>query len=93
MFKSHFYWDVGAYVANEMYSEALSTYSLLVRNKLFAHAGRLRLNMGNVYFALRQYDKAARQYRMALDQVPTTHQLIRYFHYSAIDILYYTEYV
>ena len=74
-------------MANEMYSEALSTYSLLVRNKLFAHAGRLRLNMGNVYFALRQYDKAARQYRMALDQVPTTHQLIRYFP-SVIDIVY-----
>lgn len=78
--------DAGAYVANEMYSEALSTYSLLVRNKLFAHAGRLRLNMGNVYFALRQYDKAARQYRMALDQVPTTHQLIRYLAFIFLNI-------
>ena len=33
-----------------MYTEALNTYSLIVKNKQYAQSGRLRVNMGNIYY-------------------------------------------
>ena len=33
-------------------------------------AGRLRVNMGNIYFEQRKFPAAIKMYRMALDQVP-----------------------
>ncbi len=36
---------------------------------MFNNAGRLKVNMGNIYFKLGQYAKAIKFYRMALDQV------------------------
>jgi intraflagellar transport protein 88 len=38
---------------------------------MFNNAGRLKVNMGNIYFKLGQYAKAIKFYRMALDQVHT----------------------
>ena len=38
------------YHLNGMYQEALSTYSLIVKNKQYPQSGRLRVNMGNIYF-------------------------------------------
>ena len=35
-----------------------------------AQAGRLRVNMGNIYFEQRKFPAAIKMYRMALDQVP-----------------------
>ena len=40
-------------------------------------AGRLRVNMGNIYLKQKKYMQAVKMYRMALDQVPTSHELIR----------------
>ena len=40
-------------------------------------AGRLKVNMGNIYFKQRNYAKAVKFYRMALDQVPNTHKEMR----------------
>ena len=57
------------YAANEMYTEALNTYQVITKNRMFNNAGRLRVNMGNIYFKLGQYAKAIKFYRMALDQV------------------------
>ena len=34
---------------NKMYGEALNTYQLIVKNKQYPQAGRLRVNMGNIY--------------------------------------------
>ncbi|XP_078699282.1 intraflagellar transport protein 88 homolog isoform X2 [Branchiostoma floridae x Branchiostoma belcheri] len=65
------------YAANEMYNEALNTYTVIVKNKMFSNAGRLRVNMGNIYFKQRNYAKAIKFYRMALDQVPTAHKEMR----------------
>ena len=65
------------YAANEMYSEALNTYQVIVKNKMFSNAGRLKVNMGNIYFKQRNYSKAIKFYRMALDQVPNTHKNMR----------------
>lgn len=33
-----------------MYTEALSTYTIIVKNKQYAQSGRLRVNMGNIYY-------------------------------------------
>ena len=65
------------YAANEMYTEALNTYQVITKNRMFNNAGRLRVNMGNIYFKLGQYAKAIKFYRMALDQVANTHKSMR----------------
>ncbi|CAH8570770.1 unnamed protein product [Schistosoma guineensis] len=65
------------YTANGMYQEALNTYQAIVRNKMFAHAGRLKVNMGNIYYIQKNYSKAIKFFRMGLDQVPNTHKLMR----------------
>ena len=65
------------YAANEMFSEALNSYQVIVKNKMFSNAGRLKVNMGNIYFKQRNYSKAIKLYRMALDQVPNTHKNMR----------------
>lgn len=41
-------------------------------------SGRLRVNMGNIYYEQKKYPQAVKQYRMALDQVPNTHKDMRY---------------
>lgn len=65
------------YAANEMYNEALNTYNVIVKNKMFSNAGRLKVNMGNIYFKQRNFPKSIKFYRMALDQVPNAHKEMR----------------
>ncbi|KAK2185541.1 hypothetical protein NP493_231g03022 [Ridgeia piscesae] len=65
------------YAVNEMFTEALNTYNVIVKNKMFSNAGRLKVNMGNIYFKQRNYSKAIKLYRMALDQIPNTHKNMR----------------
>lgn len=60
-----------------MYTEALNTYQVMTKNKMFSNASRLKVNMGNIYFKLEQYNKAIKMYRMAMDQVPNTHKDFR----------------
>jgi intraflagellar transport protein 88 len=61
-----------------MYTEALNAYSLIVKNKQYAQSGRLRVNMGNIYYEQKKYSSAIKMYRMALDQIPNTGREIRY---------------
>uniref|UniRef100_A0A803XYY5 Intraflagellar transport protein 88 homolog n=1 Tax=Meleagris gallopavo TaxID=9103 RepID=A0A803XYY5_MELGA len=65
------------YAANEMYAEALNTYQVIVKNKMFNNGGRLKVNMGNIYLKQRNYSKAIKFYRMALDQIPSVHKEMR----------------
>lgn len=61
------------YDACGMHTEALNTYSLIVKDKNYPNAGRLRVNMGNIYFSQQKYPNAIKMYRMAMDQVsPST---------------------
>jgi len=67
-----------AYHLNGMYDEALHTYSLIVKNKQYPQSGRLRVNMGNIYYEQKKYTNAIKMYRMALDQIPNTGKEIRF---------------
>ncbi|MES1913892.1 MAG: hypothetical protein MHM6MM_006039 [Cercozoa sp. M6MM] len=55
------------------WEEALQTYAVLLRRgkrgSSLPHAGRLRVNMGNCHFHLGHYAKAAKLYRMAMDEL------------------------
>ncbi len=63
--------------ANGMFTEALNAYSVIVKNKQYGHAGRLRVNMGNIYFAQKKYPAAIKMYRMAMDQVGAVSKELR----------------
>merc|ERR1719163_300133 len=66
-----------SYHLNGMYDEALHTYSLIVKNKQYPQSGRLRVNMGNIYYEQKKYTNAIKMYRMALDQIPNTGKEVR----------------
>lgn len=51
---------------------------MIVKNKMFSNAGRLRVNVGNLFYQQRKYAQAVKYYRMALDQIPNTHKDIKY---------------
>ncbi|KAK5608864.1 Intraflagellar transport protein 88 [Crenichthys baileyi] len=65
------------YANNEMYLEALNSYQVIVKNKMFSNAGRLKVNMANIYFKQKNYPKAIKFYRMALDQISNAHKEMR----------------
>jgi intraflagellar transport protein 88 len=65
------------YHANKMYQEALNSYGIIVKNKLFNQSGRLRVNMGNIYFEQNKFSQAVKMYRMALDQISNSNRDFR----------------
>ncbi|RLN65394.1 hypothetical protein BBJ29_008166 [Phytophthora kernoviae] len=67
-----------AYHLNGLWKEAIQSYTPIVKNKQYAQGGRLRVNMGNIYFEQQQFPTAIRMYRMALDQIPNTSKEVRY---------------
>ena len=58
------------YHKSGLHTEALNTYSLVVRNKQYQQAGRLRVNMGNIYVEQKKYQMAVKTYRLALEDIP-----------------------
>ncbi|KAL1117568.1 hypothetical protein AAG570_003883 [Ranatra chinensis] len=65
------------YAANSMYNEALSTYSVITRNRMFHNSNHLKINMAHIYVQIGDLPKAVKTYRMALDQIPATHTDLR----------------
>ena len=61
-----------------MFDEAIETYKAIVKNRDYPQAGRLRVNIGNIYFDQKRYPQAIKEYRMALDQIPATGKDLRY---------------
>ncbi|OTF76997.1 tetratricopeptide repeat protein 10, tpr10-like protein, partial [Euroglyphus maynei] len=61
----------------QMWSEAINTYQALLKNRSFTNTGRFRMNIGEIYFRQRQYPKAIKFFRMALDQIPQTQSELR----------------
>ncbi|XP_071442455.1 intraflagellar transport protein 88 homolog [Hetaerina americana] len=76
------------YEANEMYSEALSTYQSITRNRMLPNVKRLLVNMGNIYLKMGQYPKAVKLYQMALDHVPEMYKNLRIKITHNIGLLY-----
>lgn len=62
------------YQANKLYKEALNTYTIIVKNKNYPSSGRLRVNMGNIYYHQRNYPLAIKMYRMAMDTLPNVNK-------------------
>lgn len=44
----------------------------------FSQGGRLRVNMGNIYYEQQKYSQAIKMYRMALDQTSNAYKDTRY---------------
>ncbi|KAG8345587.1 putative Tetratricopeptide repeat [Trypanosoma vivax] len=66
------------YQNHQLYTEALNTYNLIIRNLQFPNAARLRVNMGNIYAAQNKYLLAIKMYRMTLDETPSASKELRY---------------
>lgn len=66
------------YHRHQLYTEALNTYSLIVRNMQYPQSGRLRVNMGNIYAEQKKYLLAIKMYRMTLDEIPTAGKELRF---------------
>ncbi|CAF2190201.1 unnamed protein product [Rotaria magnacalcarata] len=49
--------------------EAMNLYNLILKNKLLPVHSRVRINIGNIFVSSKQYSKALKMYRMALDQI------------------------
>eukprot|EP00727_Mastigamoeba_balamuthi_P005601 m51a1_g1660 putative intraflagellar transport protein 88 homolog (724) ;mRNA; f:371243-373940 len=64
--------------ANKMYDEAIKTYKFIVSQKHYVQAGRLRINIGNIYYEQEKFPEAVKQYKMALDQLPLTAKELRF---------------
>jgi len=67
-----FYNLANMYHANNLHQEALNSYTIILKNKQYPQASRLRVNMGNIYFEQKKFDQAIKMYNMALDS--TTNQ-------------------
>ncbi|XP_061548864.1 intraflagellar transport protein 88 homolog isoform X2 [Phycodurus eques] len=65
------------YENHEMYPEALSSYQLIIKNKMFTNAGRLKVNMANIWVKQKNYPKAIKLYRMALDHISDDYKEMR----------------
>ncbi len=55
------------YHANGLHQEAINSYTIILKNKQYPQASRLRVNMGNIFFEKKEYEKAIKMYNMALD--------------------------
>ena len=82
-------WGVGG---GAFVSLCVRTYPefLSLRTSLDAFVGRLKVNMGNIYFRQKNYPKAVKFYRMALDQVPNTHKEMRYLDFHLVGMVWLT---
>ncbi|KAK9881542.1 hypothetical protein WA026_016420 [Henosepilachna vigintioctopunctata] len=65
------------YFANELYQEALNTYQMIIKNKMFSNGQSLKINMGNIYLKQGRYEMAIKMFRMALDQMSNVHKNLR----------------
>jgi intraflagellar transport protein 88 len=59
------------YEKNELYQDAIQEYTSLTNAKIeFGIESFVRVNMGNIYFNQKMYQKAIKMYKKALDLVP-----------------------
>ena len=58
--------------------EALDLYAQIVKNKNYPEGGKLRVNMGKVYFDRGEFPSAIKMYRMALDHISHEQKGVRF---------------
>lgn len=51
-----FYNLANMYHFNGMHQESINSYTIILKNKQYPQAARLRVNMGNIYFEQKKYD-------------------------------------
>ena len=51
-----FYNLANMYHANGLHQEAINSYTIILKNKQYPQASRLRVNMGNIFFEQKKYD-------------------------------------
>lgn len=61
-----------------MFQEALTKYNEIIKGKQYSFAGRIRVNMGNIYYHQQKYTAAIKMYKMALDILPNTSKEMRF---------------
>lgn len=66
-----FYNLANMYHVNGLHQEALNSYTIILKNKQYPQASRLRVNMGNIFFEQKKFDQAIKMYNMALDSTPS----------------------
>jgi intraflagellar transport protein 88 len=44
------------YHSNGLHQESLNSYTIILKNKQYPQASRLRVNMGNIYFEQKKFD-------------------------------------
>lgn len=64
--------------SNGMLQEALAKYNEIIKGKQYQYAGRIRVNMGNIYYHQQKYSAAIRMYKMALDILPGSSKEMRF---------------
>lgn len=64
--------------ASGMFQEALTKYNEIIKGKQYSFAGRIRVNMGNIYYHQQKYAAAVKMYKMALDILPSTSKEMRF---------------
>lgn len=64
--------------ANGMLQEAISKYQEIIKGKQYQFAGRIRVNMGNIYYNQQKYSHSIKMYQMALDILPSTSKEMRF---------------
>ena len=65
------------YLNNGMDQEAIDTFASIIKNREYKYGGRLRVNIGNIYFAQKRYPAAIKMYRMALDLLSSDYKEMR----------------
>ena len=61
-----------------MFQEALTKYNEIIKGKQYTFAGRIRVNMGNIYYHQQKFAAAVKMYKIALDILPSTSKEMRY---------------
>ena len=57
------------YARCQLHGEALNTYGILIKNKQYPQAQRLRVNIGALHFAAGDYQAAVKAFRMGIDHL------------------------
>lgn len=64
--------------ANKLWDQAIKTYKYIVAQKHYVHAGRLHVNIGNIFYEQEKFPEAIKHYKMAVDKLPATAKELKF---------------